>query len=139
MAQPSEVFVAELEDLAGFSGVVARLGARVQWWSSLQGLALKVNAIGDAASSEEENFPARVGVATVDEFESVFAIEAGRDGKSSDGEGSVDHSNCCKRRKYGKGCLLVRFVPCRFPTPGWLAPWVENGDAQMNGLALPRV
>jgi hypothetical protein len=93
MAQPAEALLAEFERLAGFSRVVARLGARVQRRPSLQALALKVHAIGDAVSGKEENLPARIGIATVDGFRVLFAIGAGRDRKGGDWQGSADHNS----------------------------------------------
>jgi hypothetical protein len=83
VTQSSEAPLGEFENLAGLCPVITRLSARVQWWSSLQAVALKVNLIGNAASGKKENVSSRIGVATVDGFSRLFVIEAGCNNKSS--------------------------------------------------------
>ena len=94
MAQPSKAPVTEIENLAGFSRIVARLRTRIQRRPPLQGLLLKVDAIGDTVSGKEENFPAWVSVAAVDGFRKLGGFfAASGNGKRSNGQGSVDHNS----------------------------------------------
>jgi len=84
VAQSAEGSVSKLKGLACFCRVITRLGTRVQRRSSLQSLALEVDAKGDAILRKEENLPARIGIAAIDGFRNlgrVLRVESCRDGQ----------------------------------------------------------
>lgn len=100
MTQPAEGLAAILKGGAGFSRIVARLRAKIQWRPLPQDLVLEVDAIGEVIRKQYD-LTAFVSIAPVDRFgvvravrtlESAFDLDSAFNSEGGNRQGVLHHT-----------------------------------------------